>query len=220
MRIYLLKINDDHVRVITKALQAYIDIGCGDFEEVMGAFNWHDYNKNVLEPWRVRRLGKARYALVRAQEIMGLDLSHTKETKDAYLIIPLISSGEIEINEEQAKIIINALDFYSRIGIGQFIEIVLAFSWWQCDEQWFNHRNEVERLIYDAQFNLTGMPFNASYGIFSPEVHENAKIAWDIQQVIRYRLAWDRNPKGGMTVDFDDPMRSSTKDFPIIEEKK
>jgi hypothetical protein len=219
MKTYLLNINEDHAKVITRALQVFIDIGRGDLEEVMGAFDWHDYNKSALKPWRMR-FAEARDAFIKAQEVMGLDLSHTKTTGDAYLIIPLIDSGSVEISEKQARIIISALDFYSRIGIGQFREIVSAFSWWQRDEQWLNHRDEVERLIHDAQFNLTGMPFNASYGIFSPEVPESAKIAWDIQQVIRHRLAWDRNPKGGMTVDFDTPMKSSTKDFPTIEEKK
>ena len=44
------------------------------------------------------------------------------------------------------------------------------------------------------------------------------RIAWDIQQVIRHRIAWDRNPKGNITVDFDSPLKTSDEQLPIIEE--
>jgi len=220
MKKYLLQIDKEHAEVILKALHLYINIGTGDLEEIMHAFNWHDFNKGALKPWRMR-FAEARDGLTRAQAIMGLSKpAHTDVTGKAHLILHGIAEGEVAIDEYQAKTLIRALDFYSRIGIGQFREIVIAFSWWKRDEQWVVHRDDVDRLIQEVQWNLTGMPYNASYGIASPETPEKAKIAYDIKQVIRHRLAWDREPKGGMTVDFDSPMKASEKDFPTIKEEK
>lgn len=51
----------------------------------------------------------------------------------------------------------------------------------------------------------------ASLGILNPAVSEEARIAWDLAKVIRGHLAWEREPAGGLTADFDRPIfRSST----------
>lgn len=40
---------------------------------------------------------------------------------------------------------------------------------------------------------------------------------WDIYQVARHRLAWDRKPEGGFTVAFDEPFQTSQYPLPIIQ---
>jgi len=52
---------------------------------------------------------------------------------------------------------------------------------------------------------------------FSEKIHDVFRIAWDLQQVIRHRLAWDRNPKGGIQVSFDDPLKSSREPLASIK---
>jgi len=114
------------------------------------------------------------------------------------------------------------LDFYSRIGIGQFEEIVhgsFIFDWGS-PVSWNNQYDQIRHLLDGVKFNLIGMPFNASLGICGPDTPERAKIAYDIQQVVRHRLAWDREPKGGYTVDFDKPMQCSNLELPKIKENK
>jgi len=84
--------------------------------------------------------------------------------------------------------------------------------------------NFARDLLNVVRALVTGFPAGASYGIHSPEVDDRARQAYDIQQVIRHRLAWDRNPEGGITVNFDSPMRTSTEQlelpFFVRNEKK
>lgn len=46
---------------------------------------------------------------------------------------------------------------------------------------------------------------------------EDALIAHDIHDVIRHQLAWDRNPEGGFTVDFDKPYQESKEALPVFK---
>lgn len=39
-----------------------------------------------------------------------------------------------------------------------------------------------------------------------------------MNQVIRHRLAWDRNPKGGLQVFYDEPMSVSGKELACIQQ--
>ena len=51
--------------------------------------------------------------------------------------------------------------------------------------------------------------------------HENnpmeSKIAYDILQVLRYNMAWHREPKGGYTVDFTKPMQFGCEDMCTVQ---
>jgi len=128
----------------------------------------------------------------------------------------------LHIDEDQAKVLIKALDLYSRIGLGQFQEIIYAFNWRKIvgREDFDLRYGEAKEHLNKAKFHLTLHPPNASLGIFCKETPEEAKMTWDIQQVVRHRLAWDKEPKGGWRVDFDNPMQSSQKQLPTIKEEK
>lgn len=136
---------------------------------------------------------------------------------------------KLEITEEQAQVIRNALDLYTRIGIGQLKEI-----WWvwghnkdvcKCDRRTF------DAYLTDLQLQLTGFPLNASWGIHSLEVHDVFRQAYDLHQVIRNKLAWTRYRKehpgsesqprdhsfaiGTGTIDFDNPRKTALEDVPL-----
>ena len=107
---------------------------------------------------------------------------------------------------EQAALLVRALDLYSRIGIGQFEEILNVY-----DAQ---HTMEVSlrqdaRLAINEAKALAGHPDSGSYGIHSPEVRDEFRAAFDLQRVIRHRLAFDRKPEGDIMVDFDTPYQIS-----------
>ena len=51
-------------------------------------------------------------------------------------------------------------------------------------------------------------------------INDSFRVAWDLQQVIRYRLAWDRNPEGGIQVIFDEPLKSSQEPLACIKKQK
>jgi hypothetical protein len=105
------------------------------------------------------------------------------------------------LTPEQARVVVSALDLYSRLHIGQFREIGWLF------------RSNIENVeVVDAlleelrQHCHPGLSPNQSHGIASAKVAEQAKVAWDIQQVIRQVEAYGREPNGGITVSFNDPL--------------
>lgn len=107
---------------------------------------------------------------------------------------------------------IGALDFYSRIFMGQFEEIEMLM--------WRNggYRGEYTKYKFARRHILTAMrnlmfydtniaewDLNGSLGIWSLETDGRAKIAYDMQQVIRHADAWCRIPEGGIGRQFDSP---------------
>ena len=123
---------------------------------------------------------------------------------------------ELSISEKQARVMVDALDLFSRIGIGQLREVLRHPQY----ERVILRDNEsykyCERLLDQIKKLLTGFGPSASYGIACPEVHDDSNIAYDLLQVIRHRLAWDRNPKGGIEVYFDRPIQLSKEELAEI----
>lgn len=124
----------------------------------------------------------------------------------------------LEATREQMVVIKKALDLFSRIHMGQL-----------CEAQYFGRKRTAQeqeylRKVLDAAKVIhTGMESNAYFGIHQREIPDEARVAWDIQQVIRHKLAWDSesgdNIKTWKNVDYNEPMRSSPEPLPTIEKK-
>lgn len=110
----------------------------------------------------------------------------------------------LQLNRRQALIVSEALDLYSRIHLGQFREVVRP-EWWNRDG-----KSSAETFLMQARAALfpdLGTYVGASYGITQrEEVHDAARISFDLYHAICHRLAWDRNPSGSIQVDYD-PIR-------------
>lgn len=109
----------------------------------------------------------------------------------------------LELTEEQAVTVKNALDLYSRIGIGQLEEVAevlkrqfdfkfnteldasqqLTPVWW----------DEIKSSFYVAKAYL-GFERGASYGISHKDVSVAAKRAYEVFKVLSKALAEDRHP--------------------------
>jgi hypothetical protein len=127
-------------------------------------------------------------------------------------------SYTLTMNKEQAEVICKALDLFSRIGCGQFEEIL-------------KHPTIEKDIIYGkvqhvyvqlarkeldiAKQMLTGHPPGVSTGITVAD--EPNRIAYDVFQVIRNRLAVDNNDHEH-SVYRQDPMKWSDQPLPTIEE--
>ena len=123
----------------------------------------------------------------------------------------------LEIDEDHAKVIIEALDFYSRVHMGQ-LEVIAEQH---IDSFTNTEAYERFRQTLDILKSDLGIHANAHWGIRSPKVIEGAKLAFDIQQIIRHRLAWDRCPTGGLGVDFQKLFKcSQSKSLPKIYGEK
>jgi hypothetical protein len=128
---------------------------------------------------------------------------------------------DVLLTTAEGDLLVSALDFYSRLFLGQTDELANLARWngvgvfadGQPKEGWDN-AYAAEEILAQAHGLLTGMHRNASHGIFNTAVPEDARIAWDLQKVIRHRLAWDRQPLGGYTVNFDPPYQTA-KDVPL-----
>ena len=118
-------------------------------------------------------------------------------------------------SQDEILKIVKALDFYSRIWIGQYLEIDNEMIWLIKKTYDDVRENEIIPLFLQlrnrmmpASIRDIGQTLYASYGIFSDKVDERAGTAYDMQQVIRYTLAWFLHPEGGWTVDFGSPLRA------------
>ena len=127
---------------------------------------------------------------------------------------PKTNIVRITSHDEILKIV-KALDFYSRIWIGQYLEIDNEMIWLIKKTYDDVRENEIIPLFLQlrnrmmpASIRDIGQTLYASYGIFSDKVDERAGTAYDMQQVIRYTLAWFLHPEGGWTVDFGSPLRA------------
>ena len=133
----------------------------------------------------------------------------------------MTTSSEVKyrltLTEAQARIVKDALDLYFRIGIGQFREVEHVYNY-----TLLRGTKDMERLreALDAAARTQGFGFGGSYGIHSTEVHDVFRQAYDINRVIRHRMAWDRLPSGGPGVDFDTPRQIGTFPLPSIETLK
>ena len=165
----------------------------------------------------------------------------------------------LKVTNEQLRLIQQALDMYSRIGIGQLwvikdhptyynvlrdklrpkkqikvgdttergevVEIGDGYiktksSWGKNEEirtytdvedvklsidygEYHRIRNEADKILHDATNMLLQENFSngGSFGIYNPNVDENARVAYDIVQVIRHEFWKQDETRSNMTVD-------------------
>ncbi len=130
----------------------------------------------------------------------------------------------LQITEAHARTIMRALDFYMRIGLLQFDEMVDVFPHLEkvADARGtFSDRWDLKRAI-KSTLNRFLAPEDfgpgTNYSIINPDIPDDIRVAADIHDVIRNRLAWDREPQGGFQRDFDKPSQRSAQPLAKIEE--
>lgn len=121
---------------------------------------------------------------------------------------------KLTLTERQACILRDALDIYSRIGIGQFDKVVDTYD--RNGMMTPQQREDVEKLFKSAKI-VCGHTHNGSFGIHNPLVNDTFRKAFDINQVLRNKIAWSRAPQGGVGVDFYEPHRISEDPLPTCE---
>lgn len=132
---------------------------------------------------------------------------------------------QITMDLKQARIMMRAMDFYSRILMGKFAEIEHLFFRYEPNDPVFG------RYLDDkARDNVRGglecvkdeiypkLDYYEYYGITQPPCPVNATIVYDVFKSMECAIAWHINPEGGMTVDYDNPMHWY-KGLPLPEVK-
>ena len=113
----------------------------------------------------------------------------------------------LEMNEEQARCVVGALDLAMRIRLGQWREIIeccMKYEPGKLDE-WCERRDEAETVLLQARKivmpELTGC--GHSYGVYNrPETER----LYNVLLAVRSAIAYHNKPEGGYTVDFREPM--------------
>lgn len=116
----------------------------------------------------------------------------------------------LEMTEEQAKTLVNALDLAIRIRIGQWGEIVeqcMKFEKGKVDD-WFKRRDDAEALLLQARDIV--MPelqdmhsLSGGHGVYANELTERT---YNVLLAVRSCIAYHKKPEGGYTVNFHRPM--------------
>jgi hypothetical protein len=139
----------------------------------------------------------------------------------------------LKVSEEQLRLIQRALDFYSRVGIGQFnaikdhptFEAHLHNEFKDENgktdyEHYHSLRDDVDSILLVARNNLyndSSIGKNGSWGIHNPKVDESCREAFDLIQVIRHEF-WKKNPKrSSITVDSSVHLRCKDSDKIKVE---
>jgi hypothetical protein len=136
----------------------------------------------------------------------------------------------IEITENQANVIKEALEVFARLGIGQFRDALESLPLKPHAEGWHDDMLVIGQILKKyTRSNVDG--WQSSLSIHSQDVNDEAQIAWDIYQVVRRKLSWDyaigngwvkdendsRNWKEMMGVNYDDPLQVGPEPLAKIE---
>lgn len=122
----------------------------------------------------------------------------------------------LTVTEKQLQLIQKSLDFYSRVGIGQFDAIKDHPTFekhlhkeFEIDGEtdytrYHAVRDSADNVIFQARnilYNDNSLSRNGSWGIYNKKVDESCREAFDLIQVIRHEF-WKKNPKRSrITVD-------------------
>jgi len=117
----------------------------------------------------------------------------------------------LEVNEKQAQVVSEAMELYARLGIGQYGELnhMSPPQKPAHAESFFLAVKDLERYVFDE---TTARPSISGAA-------EPYRIAYDVYQVVRHRLAWDKEPAGGVQVWYDKPFRVSEEKLPKIKKE-
>jgi hypothetical protein len=128
---------------------------------------------------------------------------------------------QMMFNERQARTLMRALDLYSRIGIGQFEELIHLFRW-QFDPRLKDKLDQIEmseQRLNEIKTLLFDLHPNSSFGIFNKDVPDEFRVAWDLQKVIRHQIWKESENPTRFTVD-SYPPDQSVADQPLAQIKR
>ena len=117
---------------------------------------------------------------------------------------------KVTLDENQLNTMLKALDFYARMGCGQFDEMVYL------EGTDISKRDEMDRHFVALKKIMLDLNPNTYTGIFASK--DTYKTAYDIFKTCQHAYSWHKHPEGGMTVNFDKPIQASNvSDLPEVE---
>ena len=134
----------------------------------------------------------------------------------------------LDLTEDQADVLLSALDLYSRLLTGQVQVVGEVLS--GCATRFPSREagggplSDRLRRSTDEMRSALGFSPGEGFPLLHPDVDERAKAAYDIQQSVRYGVAWsragkspERDARPSILLPFDEPRRTTADSlrFPL-----
>lgn len=139
----------------------------------------------------------------------------------------------LHLTEEQARVISRACEVLARLGIGQIPEGLRELPQKDGDAiDWTSFHDDCQAVCKIMSKYMPSRIDGYSSNLGIHNAGAGARRAWDLHQVIRYRLSWDRAIAQGWTdgtkrnwnemlgVNFDEPMRVSGEELARMEKQE
>jgi hypothetical protein len=222
---YKLLLTNPQFRVLKEVAQVWAALKTNEWTKIVDivttGYKLVDYDGNDLSP----NIPFVRHTFAVASRLMPKE--HQEWPPDLTCKI----TRETIADKAQLEVLKQACDFYTRMFLGQFMEVNNIVRMCRGHDpdfatqsavlgHVFGRECDIEELMKQAS-SLFGHSTGSSHGIHSDKVNDKSRIAYDIQQVIRHRLSCDSGlSRQHYTVDSDPPRLSSKRKsskLPIIE---
>jgi len=124
----------------------------------------------------------------------------------------------MELTQEQAYVVMDALELYSRIHMGQFenIEFMLSLDRFNKKTNMHTYNRDLakEHLMEARDVLFEGLSRNAYVGIIA--TNRRSQISWDVYQKIRYDISDYKNMNGEHTATYGELFRLTDEPLPKI----
>lgn len=122
----------------------------------------------------------------------------------------------VTMTDQQARCVVDALDLYCRIGLGQYEELEMMLRMGLIkpahDTDPMGIADDFRTALFAAKA-IIGHPPNGSFGIGHPRLHEDFKRAYEIKKQIQKPMAEHRNPNPSFRgVNYDGRIVAYTSD--------
>lgn len=116
----------------------------------------------------------------------------------------------IKLNENQLRVLCEALELYNRLGMAQFDYLEQHPSFVNMDYD----MEEMKGILLQLKKKVFPFLSDGEYlGMGNHLVDEKCKISYDILQVLRNKAAYYKNPEGGIEIDFREPRQTSKEEL-------
>lgn len=136
----------------------------------------------------------------------------------------------LTVTEKQAQVIATAAELLARLGIGQFRDALEHLPMPEfLPPGWHDDMDAIGKIL--SRHMAGGIDgHSSSLGMHHKDTPEVSRVAWDLYQVIRHRLAWDRAVRDGVVepgaprkwpemiqVFYDEPMKTSDQPLATVK---
>ena len=220
---YDLTLNRVGRRVLSYAVDVYKMMLEGDFGFLEGLVNSIRKERGVVNP--LGRTGYDRYVKAALHDLplllygrSGKPASVPQSTLgviNSVQSMPRSRNSLRRLPYRECLSLCAILDAHTRLCIGQ---LAVAIEHLPSDFS-LSRREDLDSLVAYLVKALYGLDGGSSWSVFSNRECYSQGVSYDLLQIIRNRLAWDREPTGGMTVDFGAPVlayRMTGKSRPVV----